>query len=69
MAIAFDLYSMQMQEAAPVPAQQEVVFKSSGLHIILVGPKQELTTGEIVRWTLNSEKAESVTSQAPVKEP
>jgi len=60
--------SMQMQESIPVPAQQEVIFKPGGLHIMLVELNRDLKIGDTISLTLNFEKAGSITIQAPVKE-
>lgn len=61
--------SMQMQESVPVPAQQEVIFKPGGLHVMLVGLSQELKAGDVITLTLNFEEAGSITIQSPVREP
>ena len=60
--------SMQMQESVSVPAQQEVIFKPGGLHIMLVELNRDLKIGDTISLTLNFEKAGSITIQAPVKE-
>ncbi len=61
--------SMQMQESVPVPAQQEVIFKPGGLHVMLVGLSQDLKVGDVITMTLNFDKAGSIEIQAPVREP
>ena len=61
--------SMQMQESVSVPAQQEVIFKPGGLHIMLVELNRDLKIGDTISLTLNFEKAGSITIQAPVREP
>ena len=63
-----DVMSMQMQEAVPIPAQQEVIFKPGGLHVMLIGLSRDLKIGETISLTLNFEKAGSITLQAPVEE-
>ncbi len=60
--------SMQMQESVSVPAQQEVIFKPGGLHIMLVELNRDLKIGDTISLTLNFEKAGSITIQVPVKE-
>lgn len=60
--------TMQMQEAVPIPAQQEVIFKPGGLHVMLVGLRQDLNIGDTISLTLNFEAGGSITVQAPVEE-
>lgn len=66
---ANSVMSMKMQEAVPVPAQQEVIFKPGGLHVMLVGLIHPLKAGDSITLTLNFEKAGSMTIQVPIKEP
>ena len=60
--------SMQMQEAFAIPAQQEVIFKPGGVHVMLIGLSQDLNIGDTISLTLNFEAAGSITVQAPVEE-
>ena len=60
--------SMQMQEAFAIPAQQEVIFKPGGLHVMLIGLSQDLNIGDTISLTLNFEAAGSITVQAPIEE-
>ena len=60
--------SMQMQDVVPIPAQQEIIFKPGGLHVMLIGLSQDLNIGDTISLTLNFEAAGSVTVQAPVEE-
>lgn len=60
--------SMQMQEVMPIPAQQEVVFKPGGLHVMLIGLNLDLKVGDTISLTLNFENAENITIQVPIKE-
>lgn len=63
-----DVMSMQMQDSLPVPAQQEIIFKPGGLHVMLIGLNRDLTIGETISLTLNFEKADSITIEVPVEE-
>lgn len=60
--------SMQMQEAVPIPAQQEIIFKPGGLHVMLIGLSQDLKIGDTISLTLNFETAGSISIQASVEE-
>lgn len=63
-----DVMSMQMQDSLPVPAQQEIIFKPGGLHVMLIGLNRDLKIGETISLTLNFEKADSITIEVPVEE-
>ena len=60
--------SMQMQEALAIPAQQEIIFKPGGLHVMLVGLTQDLKLGDTITLTLNFKEAGSLTIEVPVRE-
>ena len=60
--------SMQMQEALAVPAQQEIIFKPGGLHIMLVDLTQDLKLGDTITLILNFKEAGSLTIEVPVRE-
>jgi copper(I)-binding protein len=60
--------SMQMQDAVQIPASDSVTFKPGGLHIMLVGLKQDLKVGDTFTLTLQFEKAGETTVQVEVKE-
>ena len=60
--------SMQMQEAVPIPAQQEIIFKPGGLHVMLIGLSRDLKIGDTISLVLNFETAGSITIQASVEE-
>ncbi len=68
MADGNDVMSMQMQEAVPVPAQQEVIFKAGGLHVMLIGLTQDLKAGDTITLILNFKEAGSVMVEVPVEE-
>ena len=63
-----DVMSMQMQDSLPVPAQQEIIFKPGGLHVMLIRLNRDLKIGETISVTLNFEKADSITIQVSVEE-
>jgi copper(I)-binding protein len=60
--------SMKMQEALTVPAQQEVIFKPGGLHVMLVGLTKDLKLGETITLILNFKEAGSLKIEVPVRE-
>ncbi len=53
---------------APVPARGSVEFKPGGLHVMLMGLKQELKEGGALELTLTFEKSGPLTLQVPVRE-
>lgn len=63
-----DVISMQMQEAVSIPAQQEIIFKPGGLHVMLIGLSRNLKIGDTISLTLNFKTAGSITIQAPIEE-
>jgi len=60
--------SMQMQEALPIPAQQEIIFKPGGLHVMLIGLTQDLKVGDTITLVLNFKEVGSLTIEASVRE-
>lgn len=60
--------AMEMQESVLIPAQQEIIFKPGGLHVMLVGLMQDLKMGETISLTLNFETAGSMIIQADVED-
>jgi periplasmic copper chaperone A len=61
--------SMHKQEAVPVPAGAQVVFKPGGLHVMLINLRQGLNAGEDFTLTLNFQNAGQMTLEVPVREP
>ena len=61
--------SMQMQESVSVPAKGQVEFKPGGLHVMFVGLMRDLKAGDTITFTLNFEKAGSMSIEVPVKAP
>lgn len=68
MADSNGVMSMKMQEAVPVPAQQEIIFKPGGLHVMLVNLTQDLKAGDTITLILNFKEAGSVSLEVPVEE-
>ena len=61
---------MQMREIAgglPIPANGSVVLKPGGYHVMLIGLKKPLSTGEKFPVTLTFEKAGNISVMVPVK--
>jgi hypothetical protein len=64
-----NVMAMSPVEAIEVPAKGQVELKPGGLHIMLVGLKQDLTMGDRVKLTLVFEKAGRIMVEAEVKNP
>lgn len=60
--------SMQPQESVSVPAGQAVEFKPGGLHVMLVGLKQDLKVGDMLGVTLQFENGGELQLEVPVQE-
>ena len=60
---------MVQQENVPVSAESQVEFKPGGLHVMLIGLKQDLNPGDTFAVTLNFENAGEITLDVPVREP
>jgi copper(I)-binding protein len=61
--------TMVQQENVPVEAQSQVQFKPGGLHVMLIGLKQELNPGDSFTIRLNFEKAGQITLDVTVSTP
>ena len=61
--------SMQQQTSVPVPANDQVEFKTGGLHVMFFNLARDLKVGDTILIALNFEKAGSVTVEVVVKEP
>lgn len=59
---------MRQVDKIDVPAKGRTELKSGGLHIMLIGLKQELKVGETVALTLTFEDGSTTTVDAPVQE-
>lgn len=60
---------MAAQENVPIPANTRVTFEPGGLHVMLIGLKDDLNSGDAFQVTLTFEKAGDITLDVPVKEP
>jgi copper(I)-binding protein len=58
---------MRQVEKIDLPAGKEVTLKPGGLHVMLIGLKQNLTPGENVPLTLKFEDGSELTVDAPVR--
>jgi len=61
--------SMKQVEAIDIPAGGETELKPGGLHIMLIGLKQDLKAGDLVQLTLDFEKSGTVLVEAEVRAP
>lgn len=61
--------SMEAQENVPISAKSTVEFAPGGLHVMLMGLKNDLKVGDLFSLTLNFEKAGAVVVSVEVKEP
>jgi copper(I)-binding protein len=64
-----DVMSMSPVEAIEVPANGQVELKPGSYHIMLIGLKQDLKVGDMVKLTLSFEKAGKIIVEAEVKNP
>ena len=64
-----NVMSMSPVEAIEVPANGQVELKPGGYHVMLVGLKQDLKVGDMVKLTLVFEKAGRINVEAEVKNP
>ena len=63
-----DVMSMHHVEAMPLVAGEEVAFTPGGLHIMLVGLRQDLSTGDAITVTLQFKKHQKTIITVPVQE-
>lgn len=61
-----EVMTMVQQDNVPVPAKGKVAFEPGGLHVMLLGLKDNLVEGQTIEVTLNFEKAGPITVQVPV---
>ena len=64
-----NVMSMSPVEAIEVPTKGQVELKPGGYHVMLVGLKQDLKVGDVVKLTLVFEKAGKINIEAEVKNP
>ena len=63
-----DVMEMHQLESVSLPAGQDVSFEPGGLHIMLVGLKQELQVGDEIEITLHFQNHEAIRVNVPVKD-
>ncbi len=66
---ASGMMSMHEQESVEIPAGETVAFKPGGLHVMMIGLKNDLAAGDTIEVTLNFHNAGSITLEVPVQEP
>jgi len=59
--------SMQHQQNVTIPANDEVKFEPGGLHIMLIGLKDDIREGEKINITLNFEGIDAISLEVPVE--
>jgi copper(I)-binding protein len=64
-----NVMSMSPVDGLDVPSRGQVELKPGGYHIMLVGLKQDLKLGDMVKLTLVFEKAGKINIEAEVKNP
>lgn len=64
-----DVMQMQQLESVPLPAGAEIAFEPGGLHVMLIGIKNDLKIGDRVEIILHFKNAEDVKLLIPVQEP
>lgn len=63
-----DVMQMRMVESVPLASGKDVVFESGGLHVMLVGLKEEAKIGDMVDIVLHFKNSEDIRLQVPVQE-
>lgn len=63
-----DVMQMRMVESVPLASGEDVEFASGGLHVMLVGVKEELKVGDTVEVVLHFKNSEDIRLQVPVRE-
>ncbi len=63
-----DVMQMRMVESVPLASGEDVEFASGGLHVMLVGVKEELKSGDTVEIVLHFKNSEDIRLQVPVQE-
>jgi copper(I)-binding protein len=61
--------TMHQVDGIDVPGNGQAELKPGGLHVMLIGLKQELKAGDIVKLSLNFEKSGTITTEAEVRLP
>lgn len=63
-----DVMQMRMVESVPLASGEDVEFASGGLHVMLIGVKEELKAGDTVEVVLHFKNSEDIRLQVPVRE-
>jgi hypothetical protein len=63
-----DVMQMHQLESVPLPPNSEITFKPGGLHIMLIGLKEDLKIGDEIEVTLHFKNAEEINLLVPVQE-
>jgi copper(I)-binding protein len=63
-----DVMEMHQLHSVPLPQGEEVVFEPGGLHVMLVGLKQDLKLGDEFEITLQFENHEDLKIMVPVQD-
>ncbi len=63
-----DVMQMRMVESVPLASGEDVEFASGGLHVMLIGVKEELKAGDTVEVVLHFKNSVDIRLQVPVQE-
>lgn len=63
-----DVMQMRMLESVPLVSGEDVEFASGGLHVMLVGLKEEAKVGDMVEVVLHFKNSEDIVLHVPVQE-
>lgn len=63
-----DVMQMRMVESVPLVSGEDVEFESGGLHVMLVGLKDDAKVGDLVDIVLHFKNSEDIRLQVPVQE-
>lgn len=63
-----DVMQMRMVESVPLVSGEDVEFASGGLHVMLVGLKEEAKVGDMVEVVLHFKNSEDIVLHVPVQE-
>ena len=67
-SMAGDVMQMRMVESVPLVSGEDVEFASGGLHVMLVGLKEEAKVGDMVEVVLHFKNSEDIVLHVPVQE-
>ena len=63
-----DVMQMRQLETVPLDAREYVTFEPGGLHIMLIGLKQDLTAGEEFEITLHFKQHQDISVTVPIQD-